>query len=233
MNMHLIKGKYYDAIGGEFIAFIVKHFYSHCKCESFAEYIQKCFIDNYSCIDIFSCEVVTELQGLYSRLNLSQPEQELLNRIDLFQCGNLHWTESLSLHFMCILLVCALPIVCAVPIWFCKLTSALISYSCKPTACPCTCEIITSTFALTTFLIIVYKEHIILSPYKLLHIEAVAKWMCRYAVITIYDFYFLTSYYKLNPFTWSKLIIHGVIFIFGLLIWSFSPDICSQLSICH
>jgi hypothetical protein len=154
---------------------------------------------------------------------------------DLFQCGDLHWTESLFLHFLCIVLVCALPIVCAFPIWFYKLTSTPTSYPRKPIACicTCTCEKITSTFALTTFmiLIIVYKECILL-PYRLLHIEVVAKWMCRYAVITFCIFYFLTSYCTLNPFTRSRLIIYGVILIL-ILIWSFSPDICSQLSICQ
>ena len=224
MNVHLIKGKYYDAISREFITFLVKHFYSHCKCESFEEYIQKCFIDNYSCIDIFSCEVVTELQVLHSHLNLSQEEQGLLNRIHLFQCGNLDWGVSLSLHCMCISLVCAFPIL------FCKLTSSLISYSRKSIACTflCMCETISSAFAIPTLFIIVYKERI-LSPYKLLHVEVVAKWMCRYAVITIYT-YCLIRYYS---FIQGRLIIHVVITIFGILILSFSPDICSQLSICH
>ena len=233
MKMQLIKGKVYDVVGGEVIAFIVKYFYAKCKCKSFADYIKKCYTDNYmySCIDIFSCEVVTEFKGIYSLLNISQPEQKLLNRINLFQCGNLHWTESLALHFMCILLVCALQLVCAFPIWFCKLTSSLISYSRKPIACICTYELITSTFALITFLILVYKEHI-LSPYKLLHVEVVARWMCHYAIITIYIFNFLTNYNcKLSPLTRIELIIHGVILIL-VSIWSFSP-ICSQLPICH
>jgi KaiC/GvpD/RAD55 family RecA-like ATPase len=119
----------YDAISGECIAYIVKYFYSQCKCESVEEYIEKCFVDNNSCIDIFSCEVVTELQDMYPLLNLSQQEQQLLNHIGLFECENLHWFESFSLHFVCFLLVCAFPI------WFHKLISSLISYSREPIVC--------------------------------------------------------------------------------------------------
>ena len=235
MKMRYLKEKkiLHEAVGGEFIAHIVKYFYLKCKCESIEEYIEKCFTDDYSCLDIFSCEVVTELQEIYPLLALSQQEQELLKHIDLLECENLSWIQLFSLHFVCFLLVCVFPM------WFRKLISSLIYYSCEPIACTYTytCEIIASIFSLIIYSIIAY----ILSPYKLLHIEAVAKWVCHHAIMAICLSYFLTSYCKFDPLiiyprsldSKQQLIIHGVIMIFSILIWSFSPNMCSRLPICQ
>ena len=224
-DLHHLEWHTYDEPCGKFIAYIVRHFYSKCKCEYITDYIKKCFTDDYSCTDIFSCEVIKELQGMHSYSNLSHQEQELLDNIVTLECEGLHWTELLFASYVFIVLIRVFPL---------HLYEVMCSYTATDRTFTCTHKIIA-----TIMFPIIFYFHFML-PRLLFHIEATAKWTCRYATIIICIFDCL-NFYTINPlyiFTKNlnikqQLIIRGLILTFSIIIWSLSPNLCSQLPICQ
>ena len=229
-DLHHLEWHTYDEPCGEFIAYIVKHFHSKCKCEYITEYIKKCFTDSYSCTDIFSCEVIKELQGMHSYSNLSHQEQELLNSIVTLECEGLHWTELPFASYVFIVLIRVFPL---------HLYEVMCSYIYRNKIA--TDRTFTCGTIATVMFPIIFVFPLMLAR-LLYHIEAIAKWMCRYATITICIFDCL-NFYTINPlyiFTKNlnikqQLIIRGLILTFSIMIWSLSPNlhVCSRLPICQ